>query len=145
VLLPQIISQRVPLTAFTQDESRRHRLGIHGENTKSGENSKTTCLNIASRGAPAVPPRSRARTARHTVRTDHLLGPTPDVTIFGSFGNAVAFQQAVEFPSVDTEDASGAGFVAVLLAENCDDVRFLKIVQTRRICGIAAVCCRGAH
>ena len=69
----------------------------------------------------------------------------PNVTIFGSFGNAVAFQQAVEFSAVDTEDASGAGLVAVLLAENRDDVRFLKIVQTRRIGGIVAVRCRGAY
>ncbi len=45
--------------------------------------------------------------------------------------NPVAFQQAVEFSAVDAKDAGGAGLVAVLLAENRDDVSFLKIVQTR--------------
>ena len=47
---------------------------------------------------------------------------SPNVRIFDSLGNAVAFQQAVKFPSVDTKDASGAGLIAVLLAENRDDV-----------------------
>ena len=46
-------------------------------------------------------------------------------------GNPVAFQQAIEFSAVDAKGAGGTGFVAVLLAENRDDVRLFQIVQTR--------------
>jgi hypothetical protein len=48
----------------------------------------------------------------------------------GSLRDPVAFQQAVKFPAVDTEDSSSAGFVAVLLSKNSDDVCFFQIVKS---------------